>query len=144
MITTLSGGAAGVTLLGGTAQGRQDTAHQHHHAHYDLMTDCAHACGETVVHCLNQLREGSQGRDAHAQLAKVAGGCKAFCEFSASLMSCSSPLVHLAHSANAEACRMCAEACEKHSDQSEVVARCAKACRACESACREAAKSTKA
>jgi hypothetical protein len=35
---------------------------------------------------------------------------------------------------------MCAEECEKHRDQSEVIARCAKACRACEKACRDAAK----
>jgi hypothetical protein len=39
----------------------------------------------------------------------------------------------------AEACRMCAEECEKHARKHEHCRVCAEACRACELACKEAA-----
>jgi hypothetical protein len=46
-----------------------------------------------------------------------------------------SPLAIYAHQACAEACRVCAEACDKGQD--ETMKKCAEVCRACEKACRK-------
>lgn len=143
MISTVGVSTAGLAVAGATARAAQDPAHGKEAGHYATMTECARACGHTVVHCMNQLKEGSGAREGHARMVELAASCKEFCLLAASLTACHSPMVHLAHEATAEACRMCAEGCERHEDKAEVLAHCAKACRACAEACKNAARASR-
>ncbi len=103
--------------------------------HVKVIGECAKACNEAAHHCLKKLAEDStQHREHHAKAHELTMDCQAFCTLTASLAARSSPLAHYAHQACAEACRCCADECEK--GQGEVMKACAQKCRECERICK--------
>jgi hypothetical protein len=133
------GGAGLVGLATAGAARAQDHAHAAggHAEHLRTIAECARICNETAHHCLDELRAGRGDREKHALAHQMTMDCQAFCVLAGTLMARSSPLEAPAHAACAEACRLCAEACE---GGDEVMKACAEACRKCEEACRSMAK----
>jgi hypothetical protein len=131
-------GAAGLFVAGGAAaQAQEHDQHAGHKRdeHMKIMGECIRACNEAAHHCLEQLKQGSgEHREHHAQAHELAMDCQAFCVLAATLMARSSPLASYAHQACAEACRCCADECEK--GHGEIMKDCATRCRECEQMCR--------
>ncbi len=128
---------------GGQNQG-QGQGHGQGHGHgqaLQTMAECARMCNETAAHCLEQICKKEGDVEAHAKVHQMTMDCQAFCVMASALMARQSPMAKFAHEANAEACRMCAEACDQHADNSPMVKQCAEHCRRCEQVCREAARS---
>ncbi len=134
----MGAGAAG--LVASTARGGPANAEEHeHHEHLKTIGECARVCNEAAHHCLEKLEKGGQEhREHHARAHELTMDCQAFCVLAATLMARSSPLAHYAHQACAEACRCCAEECEK--GHGEIMKTCAEKCRACEKVCRSMSK----
>ena len=144
LLGLLGAGTAGLVALGG-AEAQEDHTHEHAHSeaehkHIQVIGQCALLCNEAAHHCLHQLAEGRGDRQHHARAHELAMDCQAFCVLTATLMARGSPLAQYAHGACAEACRCCAEECEKAKEDHDIMRRCAEACRACESTCRAMAK----
>jgi len=135
-------GATGLFAAGtGESRGADDQEHEHDHAHDEhlkTLGECVKACNEAAHHCLEHLKKDStDNRAHHAKAHELTMDCQAFCVLAATLMARSSPLSQYAHQACAEACRCCAEECEK--GQGEVMKDCVSKCRACEQMCRRMA-----
>jgi hypothetical protein len=136
MLGMMAAGAAGLAAMGGAStraaqQGANDDA-------IEVMGKTAKACAEASHHCLQELKKGGSDAEKHARALAMAASCEKFCTLSAMETACASPLAHLAHEANAEACRMCAEACQAFDDQ--VMKHCAECCRQCAETCRAMAR----
>jgi hypothetical protein len=135
LLALLGAGAAGL-MAGGTAKaGDDDKKKEEHHAHMKTMGECALICNMTAAHSLMELKkEGSENRELYAKVACATNDCQTFCVQAVTLMARHSPMAMYAHKACADACRDCAEACEKSQD--EKIKKCAEICRECERACR--------
>lgn len=135
LLALLGAGAAGL-MAGGTAKaGDDDKTKEEHHAHMKTMGECALICNMTAAHSLMELKkEGSENREQYAKVACATNDCQTFCVQAVTLMARHSPMAMYAHKACADACRDCAEACEKSQD--EKIKKCAEICRECERACR--------
>lgn len=132
-------GAVGLLANTAVAAHPEDKTEGHAVEHIKTIGQCALACNEAAHHCLEHLKnEGSEHREHHAKAHELTMDCQAFCTLTAVLMARSSPLAHYAHQACAEACRCCAEECEK--GHGEIMENCAKKCRACAEACRSMSK----
>jgi len=131
----------GVGAVGLLATGTREAAaavHEHDE-HLRTLGECAKVCNEAAHHCLGELKkESSEHREHHARAHELTMDCQAFCVLTATLMARSSPLSQYAHQACAEACRCCAEECEKGHD--EIMKECAKKCRDCEQMCKSMSK----
>jgi hypothetical protein len=119
--------------------GEKDEGHASEHV--KTIGQCALACNEAAHHCLEHLKqESSEHREHHARAHELTMDCQAFCTLTAVLTARSSPLAQFAHQACAEACRCCAEECEK--GHGEIMENCAKKCRECAELCRTMGKAS--
>jgi hypothetical protein len=131
----LVGGGTASLLLTSARATRADNQDEKMHDHIKTIGECARACNEAAHHCLEKLKsESSQNREHHARAHELTMDCQAFCVLTATLAARSSPLARYAHQSCAEACRCCAEECEK--GQGEVMKACAEKCRDCERVCK--------
>ena len=110
-----------------------------HHAQTKPMLDCAEQCAETVKHCLTDLKQGASDLTQTITLLETASGCAELCLLGAKLEAEGSPLASITHAAVADACKLCAETCEKHPKDSPIVNHCMLTCRTCEQHCRSMA-----
>jgi hypothetical protein len=132
----LVGGGTASLLLSSARVARADNQDEKMNEHIKTIGECARACNEAAHHCLERLKEESlRNREHHAKAHELTIDCQAFCVLTASLAARSSPLAKYAHEACAEACRCCAEECEK--GQGEVMKACAEKCRDCERVCKQ-------
>jgi hypothetical protein len=100
--------------------------------------DCAQVCTSCADACL--------GEDMVAQLTQCirtdldcADVCAATGAVASRRTGSNETVIKMMLEACAEACRICGEECDRHSDMHEHCRICAEACRRCEDACREAA-----
>ena len=100
------------------------------------MLDCAEECAETVKHCMIDLKQGASDPSQTVTLLETASGCAELCLIAAKLEAEGNPLAMIGHAAVADACKVCAETCQKHAKDSEIVNRCMTACQRCEEHCR--------
>jgi hypothetical protein len=132
----LVGGGTASLLLTSAREARADDRDEKTNDHIKTIGECARACNEAAHHCLEILKsESSQNREHHAKAHELTMDCQAFCVLTATLAARSSPLARYAHQACAEACRCCAEECDK--GQGEVMKACAEKCRDCERVCKQ-------
>lgn len=105
------------------------------HNHEECLKNCLECfkiCNQTLVHCLEMGGKHSQKSHINLMIS-----CAQICEFHAKLMmrNCGySPKVALIC---AEACKDCADDCEKVDGQDEMMKKCIEACRRCEKSCTE-------
>lgn len=129
----MGAGAAGFLATGGGSV-RADHERGKHDEHIAMLGKCAKLCAESASHCLEALCKGEGDREAHARALKIAAGCEQFCQLSAGLMACDSPLTRYAMAACGHACHDCAEACEKVGG-GQIMKDCARMCRECSEMC---------
>jgi hypothetical protein len=135
LLGLLGAGTAGLFLTRGAEARADEKAVADMSEHIKTIGECARVCNEAAHHCLEKLSEASsEHREHHARAHELTMDCQAFCTLTASLAARSSPLAQYAHQACAEACRCCADECEK--GQGEVMRACAQKCRECERICR--------
>ncbi len=134
-------GAAGLFVASSNEAQAQEHEPEHDHQghkhaeHLKILGECIRACNEASHHCLEHLKARTgEDREHHAKAHELTIDCQAFCVLAATLMARSSPLASYAHQACAEACRCCADECEK--GHGEIMKDCATRCRECEQACR--------
>jgi hypothetical protein len=140
LLGLLGVGTAGLFLAEGAVAQADDKEGGKMEGHIKTIGECVRVCNEAAHHCLGKLREESvQNREHHAKAHELTMDCQAFCVLTATLMARSSPLVQYAHQACAEACRCCADECEK--GQGEIMKTCAQKCRECERICKAMGKS---
>jgi hypothetical protein len=103
----------------------------------DLCFDCAQTCVSCADACL--------GEDQVAELRqciRLDMDCADICDATGAVASrrtgSNNAVVRALIETCAEACRLCAQECEKHAGRHEHCRVCADACRQCESVCREA------
>jgi len=96
------------------------------------LVECSRACGQAYRHCLDDV---GSGQTSLARIALAALGCQEFCDLTASLMARGSEMARLTLSGCAEACRQCAEGCERD-DADAILRDCGLRCRDCEQICR--------
>lgn len=112
----------------------QQMSHHHsghqHSALIQILSDCASASEECIAACLH---EKDVTRMAHC--IEVDRDCAEICFLGAKLLMRHSEIAHKYLVVCEEACRLCAEECDKHND--EHCKRCAAVCRKCEEACRQ-------
>ena len=145
LLGLLGAGTAGLAALGGSLARADEHDHGHHHSeadheHLKTIGECALVCNEASHHCLSMLSEGKGDLEHHAKAHELAMDCQAFCVLTVTLMARSSPLAKYAHMACAEACRECAQECEKSKGDHEIMQQCASKCRECEKTCRTMSK----
>lgn len=137
MLGLIGTGAVGAFAVGGRAARADEHDHEAHDEnehHLGVMARCARDCARAAAHCLDQLKQGGgSDAEAHANALAHAAACEEFCILSAKQMACKSPLAYLAHQANAEACELCADACDEV--EGEIMAQCAASCRECAKLC---------
>jgi len=139
LLGLLGAGTAGLLLTRGAEARADGKAAVDMSEHVKVIGECAKACNEAAHHCLKKLADDStQHREHHAKAHELTMDCQAFCTLTASLAARSSPLAHYAHQACAEACRCCADECEKGQD--EIMKACAQKCRECERICKAMSK----
>jgi hypothetical protein len=135
LLGLLGAGTAGLFLTRGAEARGDEKAVVDMSEHIKTIGECARACNEAAHHCLGKLSESNnEHREHHARAHELALDCQAFCTLTASLAARSSPLATYAHQACAEACRCCADECEK--GHGEVMKACAQKCRECERVCK--------
>ena len=98
--------------------------------------DCAQVCSICADACLHESHVGNLTRCIAINL-----DCATVCEATSTLLSrqgIDQPSILVAQvKACIEACRVCAEECERHGGLMEHCRVCAAECRRCEAACRE-------
>jgi hypothetical protein len=102
----------------------------------DVCSECATACTQTVVHCLEQGDE-----HAEPQHIRLLLDCAEICQTSANFMSRGSELHAETCAVCADVCERCAESCEQL--DGEELQRCAEICRRCAESCRQMAGKTR-
>lgn len=135
MLGVMGAGAAGLVAFGGPARAQQ----HEHREHSEILDDCRKLCGQAAHHCLEELRKGVEQREEYARAHELTVDCQQFCSLSADLTSRGSPVAYHAHSACAEVCRACTEACKKVAGD-KVLQDCARACSTAEEHCRKMGK----
>ncbi len=100
--------------------------------------ECALACDTCAAHCTEML---AQGKKEHLDSVKTCLDCASICAATACVAGRNGPFTSVIAEACAEACRLCAEQCEKMGSD-PMMKECAEACRSCEKACRAAGKGT--
>jgi hypothetical protein len=143
LMSVLGFGAAALAVTEGGAGAAETELDERGRQHIEMLGRCARACNEAAHHCLTQLSQGHGEREHHAKAHELANDCQEFCVLTAQLMARSSPLAKYIHEGCAEACRCCAEECEKASGPSPVMQDCARQCRECERICRAMARESK-
>jgi hypothetical protein len=102
----------------------------------EALADCAQACASCSDACLAEEHVKDLIRCIRLNL-----DCADICTATASMLSrMTDPqwsLLRRQVEVCVEACRMCAEECERHASQHEHCRVCAEACRACEQACQQ-------
>jgi Domain of Unknown Function (DUF326) len=102
----------------------------------DTCFDCAQACVACADACLGEATIADLRRCIRYNL-----DCAAVCQATGEVLSRQTEtewtLVRTLVAACMEACRICAEECERHAAHLEHCAVCADACRRCEQACRQ-------
>lgn len=93
--------------------------------------ECARACTETVVHCLEM-----GGKHADPSHIKTLLDCAEACRTAADFMARGSSLHPEACLLCADACLACAESCERVDPDDATMKARAEACRRCEASCR--------
>ncbi|RUL87053.1 hypothetical protein [Tautonia sociabilis] len=136
MLGTIGMGTAAFAIAGTSRAA--SPASQGHEGADRIMAECAEACARAASHCLEQLRQQSGDAEKHARALAYAASCEKFCLLSYAESACGSPLAHLAHEANAQACQECARACE--GIEGQVMRDCVSACRQCAEHCRQLAR----
>jgi hypothetical protein len=96
----------------------------------DQCLHCFATCNETIGHC---LRMG--GKHADAEHIATLQDCALLCVTSAELMSRLSPYHHDTCVLCAEACRRCADDCDRIDAKDTMMQECAAECRSCADAC---------
>ena len=105
----------------------------------DLCFDCAQTCVSCADACLGEAMVADLRQCIRMDL-DCADICNATGLVASRRTGANDEVVRLLIEACAEACRLCAEECEKkHADHHEHCRVCAETCRQCERACREAA-----
>lgn len=139
----LGAGTAGMALVGGNTEAREQTSGSHDPKHAGLKKSCCDACGECADACNKAFHHGLEqaaaGKSPYARLAQTVADCAAFCALSAQMISRQSTMMTLSCRACADACRRCAQECESFDTDLEVKL-CAEACQRCEESCRNMVK----
>lgn len=102
--------------------------------------DCARACETCTYHCGKMLADGMKD---HLESQRLCADCATVCRAASSVVSRQGPMSLLVCTACADACKRCAESCEKFKDDAGMKA-CAAECRKCEKACLEMVKAHRA
>ena len=107
----------------------------------DDLAACIQACFECAQAC-TACADACLGEDMVAELRRCITtdlGCADVCEATGRILSrqagYDAALTRAALTACQEACRLCAEECERHAEMHEHCKVCAAACRRCEEAC---------
>jgi hypothetical protein len=146
LLSLFGAGAAGL-MVAGAAKADDDKKHdkdddkkkEADYEHMKVMGECAVVCNMVSAHCLKELaKDGAEHRELHAKIACATNDCQDFCVQAVTLMARHSKMLAYAHQACADACRDCAEVCDK--SPNEKVKKCAEICRECERQCRAAVK----
>jgi hypothetical protein len=95
-----------------------------------VAQQCQAICIDTIQYCLKM--GGAHADPAHIKLLQ---DCADICESTAKFMLRDSPQHDQVTSACADICDLCAESCEKFTNDAQMKA-CADVCRACAAACR--------
>ena len=141
--------AAGMMATGAFAAPAGEGKDHHHHmdkVHEDCLSacaDCAKACNMMAHHCMDKIIDGGPDVKRHAKAHSLAMDCQAFCVLSASMIARGSDLMQYSCESCADACRRCAEECEKPGGDA-VMKSCGEKCRACEKTCDEMVRHMKA
>ena len=103
----------------------------------DECYDCAQSCVICADACL-----GEEMVQSLLQCIRLNQDCADICTAAGAVASrrtgSNEGVIRLTLQACAEACRLCAEECERHADMHEHCRICADNCKRCEAACREA------
>ncbi|MGP0067630.1 MAG: four-helix bundle copper-binding protein [Isosphaeraceae bacterium] len=129
-------GFAGVAL--GATESRAQHPHHHDKLHGECLKACeacSTVCNETFHHCFEKVKDG---HGDHHRIANLTIDCQEFCGLACELMARESPMISIVCLACADACKVCAAECSKHSDPQ--MKECLEACKKCEALCREMAK----
>jgi hypothetical protein len=102
--------------------------------------DCARHCDMCASHCAKLVADGNK---EHLPTLKTCLDCAAYCRAAAAITARDGPMSDLITSSCADACKRCAEACDKHAED-PIMKRCAEVCRSCEKACRDMHKQAQA
>jgi len=100
--------------------------------------DCARACDTCAAHCAKLLAEGKK---EHLDMLRMCLDCADICSTAGRVIAKDGPLSSVIAASCAEACKRCADYCEKYSAD-PIVKLCVAECRKCEEACRKIAKDT--
>ena len=95
--------------------------------------DCGRTCDACSAHCLKLVAEGKK---EHLKTLQLCQDCATACRASSSIVARQGPCSGMICTACADCCKMCAEACEKFTDD-PTMKHCAEECRKCEKSCRE-------
>lgn len=136
--------AAAVFVVGdaGLAQKKEASDPHAHHKAVECAKacqDCQRACDTCAEHCATLV---SQGKTEHLKTMRMCNDCAAFCEMGGRVSARQGPMLPLAMSSCAEACKQCAKKCEEFPDDASMKA-CAEECRRCEKACNQMAAANK-
>jgi hypothetical protein len=96
----------------------------------DQCLHCFATCEETIAHCLKL-----GGKHAEPEHIATLRDCALLCATSAELMTRNSPYHHDTCVLCAEACRRCADDCERVDARDGMMQECAAECRSCADAC---------
>ncbi|CAN5610349.1 four-helix bundle copper-binding protein [soil metagenome] len=99
--------------------------------------DCAQTCVSCADACLGEAMVADLRQCIRLDL-DCADVCSATGSVASRRTGVNGDVVRRLIDACAEACRLCAEECERHADHHDHCRVCAEACRLCERACREA------
>ena len=98
---------------------------------------CAQACTAGADACLAEPGVASLVQCIRSDL-DCASVCTATAETASRRAGANEAVLRAQMEVCAEACRLCAEECEKHADKHAHCRLCAEACRSCQEACRDA------
>ena len=93
-------------------------------------TDCSNICTQTVTHCL-----GLGGKHAEAAHIRLLLDCAEICRTSADFMLRGSDLHGRTCGVCAEVCQRCTEDCERIAGNDAMMKACAETCRRCADSC---------
>jgi hypothetical protein len=96
--------------------------------------ECQRVCDSCAEHCAVKV---SEGKVEHLKTMRACQDCAAFCEMAGRISAREGgPLLDLAMTSCAEACKRCAKQCDEFPTDAAMKA-CADECRRCEQACRK-------
>jgi hypothetical protein len=95
--------------------------------------DCARACDMAAAQCAKFM---AAGKAEYHDVLKLCQDCSVICSAAGRVVARYGPLLGPICTATAEACKQCADACEKYAAD-PILKNCAAECRRCEEACRK-------